>query len=246
MSEKVKRDNTLIAYFPSFLLDKEKKGFALSGIRERERSLEFFKQWLIKEQIQDIFPEQLEKKHIQKYRKHLQNQQVKDAAIKKHLKTIHDLLEYLEDKGIVPPLPQNNAETDIQKIVNHYFKTKGFSLEEIKKDTKKRKIIYSRYTKPAKDLLELTGSVQEAKKAMDKVALWAKSRNLDYAIETVFKKWPEIENLKPKEKKNKPYFRGDPMVWSKTKRKWFVISRETGDWLEFAGKEEDIEWKEEY
>ncbi len=135
-------------------------------------------------------------------------------------------------------------ESDVQQIVNHYFYSKGFTLEEIKENAKKRKIVYSRYTKPAKDLLYLAGSVKKATNAIDKVASWAKSRNLDYAIETIFKKWPEINKLKPKEKKIKPYFRGNPMVWSKTKQKWYVINSD-GDWLEFAGKKEEMEWKEE-
>jgi hypothetical protein len=74
------------------------------------------------------------------------------------------------------------------------------------------------------------------------VAEWAKSRNLDYAIETVFKKWLELDRLKPKEIVKKPYFQGNPMVWSETKRKWYVID-EQGSWLEFAGKESDIEWR---
>ncbi len=139
---------------------------------------------------------------------------------------------------------KKKEENDIQKIVNHYFYTRGFSLEEVKENAKKKKIIYSRYTKPAKDLLYLAGSVEKAKKAIDKVSQWAESRGLDYAIETVFKKWPEINKLKPKEKKIKPYFRGDPMIWSKTKEKWFVINKE-GDWLEFAGDKKEIEWKEE-
>jgi hypothetical protein len=135
-------------------------------------------------------------------------------------------------------------ENEIQSIVNHYFKTKGYSLEEIKESAKKKKIVYSRHTRPAKDLLELAGSVEKAKKAIDKVASWANSRNLDYAIETVFKKWPEINKLKPKEKKIKPYFRGDPMIWSENKKKWYVINKE-GDWLEFAGDEKEIKWLEE-
>jgi len=133
-------------------------------------------------------------------------------------------------------------ETKIQEIVNHYFYSKGLSLEQIKKDAKKKKIIYSRFTRPAKQLLELAGSVKKAKKAIDKVAEWANSRGLDYAIETVFKKWLELDRLKPKEIVKKPYYQGNPMVWSETKRKWYVISPE-GNWLEFAGKEEEIEWK---
>jgi len=131
---------------------------------------------------------------------------------------------------------------DIQRIVNHYFYTKGLTLKEVKESAKKRKIIYSRYVKPAKQLLELAGSFKKAIEAIDKVADWAKSRNLDYTIETVFKKWLELDRLKPKEIVKKPYYQGNPMVWSETRKKWYVISPE-GDWLEFAGKEEEIEWK---
>jgi len=131
---------------------------------------------------------------------------------------------------------------DIQRIVNHYFYTKGLTLKEVKESAKKRKIIYSRYVKPAKQLLELAGSQKKAIAAIDRVAEWAKSRNLDYTIETVFKKWLELDRLRPKEIVKKPYYQGNPMIWSETKRKWYVISSE-GEWLEFGGKELDIEWR---
>ena len=42
----------------------------------------------------------------------------------------------------------------------------------------------------------------------------------------------------------KPFFRDEPMVWSSTKKKWYVISQD-GDWKEFVGDEKDIEWKVE-
>lgn len=133
-------------------------------------------------------------------------------------------------------------ESDIQKIVNHYFISKGLNLDQIKKDAKKRKIIYSRHTRPAKQLLELAGSVPKAKKAIDKVAKWAKSRNLDYAIETVFKKWLELDQLKPKEIVKKPFFRNEPMIWSMAKKKWYVIGSDE-QWREFVGEESAIKWK---
>lgn len=135
-------------------------------------------------------------------------------------------------------------ESDIQQVVNCYFATKGLNLAQVKEDAKKRKIIYSRYTRPAKELIELAGSVAKAKKAIETVAAWAQSRDLDYSIETVFKKWLELDRLKPKEVVKKPYYWGNPMVWSRTKKKWFVV-KEEGEWLEFAGKEEEIEWKTE-
>jgi len=145
-------------------------------------------------------------------------------------------------KKIKKTKKQIREETTIQKIVNHYFYTKGLTLEQIKDNAKKKKIIYSRFTRPAKQLLELAGSVKKAKAAIDKVAEWAKSRNLDYAIETVFKKWLELDRLKPKEVVKKPFYQDDPMVWSETKRKWYVIDKD-GGWLEFAGKESDVEWR---
>ncbi len=149
--------------------------------------------------------------------------------------------EYLK-KGEIKYYDDLKKETAIRQVVTHYFETKELSLEELKRNAKKRKIIYSRFTRPAKQLLELAGSVKKAKKAIDKVAKWAKSRDLDYAIETVFKKWLELDRLKPKEVVKKPYYQNNPMIWSETKRKWYVISPD-GDWLEFAGKKEEIEWR---
>lgn len=149
--------------------------------------------------------------------------------------------EYLKKRKI-RYFEELKEETAIQQIVTHYFETKGVSLSQLKYSARKKKIIYSRFTKPAKQLLELAGSVKKAKEAVNKVAEWAKSRNLDYAIETVFKKWLELDRLKPKEIVKKPFYRGDPMVWSETRRKWYVISPE-GNWLEFADKEKEMEWR---
>ena len=148
----------------------------------------------------------------------------------------------VKQKEAEKKLKKEQEETVIQEIVNHYFYSKGLTLEQIKGNAKKKKIIYSRFTRPAKQLLELAGSVKKAKAAIDKVAEWAKSRNLDYAIETVFKKWLELDRLKPKEVVKKPFYQDDPMVWSEAKRKWYVIDK-YGDWLEFAGKESDVEWR---
>ena len=149
--------------------------------------------------------------------------------------------EYLKIKKI-KYFEELKEETAIQQIVTHYFQTKGLSLKEIKYNSKKRNIIYSRYVKPAKQLLELAGSLKKSFQAIDKVAEWANSRSLDYTIETVFKKWLELDRLKPKEVVKKPYFHENPMIWSGTKKKWYVISPE-GDWLEFAGKEDEMEWR---
>ena len=151
------------------------------------------------------------------------------------------IIEYLK-KGKLKYYQELKDETAVRQLVTHYFKTKGLSLGELKRNAKKRKIVYSRFTKPAKQLLDLAGSLEKAKETMTKVAEWANSRGLDYSIETVFKKWLEMDRLKPKEVVKKPFFRGDPMVWSETRKKWYVISPE-GDWLEFAGKESEIEWK---
>jgi DNA polymerase/3'-5' exonuclease PolX len=149
--------------------------------------------------------------------------------------------EFLKTKK-VKYLEELREKNRIRIIVTYFFETKGIDLKTLKIAAKKKKIIYSRYTKPAKQLLELAGSIEKAKKAIDKVADWAKSRGLDYSIETVFKKWLELDRLRPKEIVKKPYYKGMPMVWSEAHKKWYVISPE-GEWLEFAGKENEIEWR---
>lgn len=177
---------------------------------------------------------------------------IKDIYEKKGLKGLDEIKgvgksisqkieEYIKTKKI-KYLQELKEETAIRQLVTHYFETKGLSLQELKRDAKKRKIIYSRYTKPAKQLLELAGSLEKGKEAITKVAQWAKSRELDYAIETVFKKWLEIDRLKPKEIIKKPFYKNRPMIWSETKKKWYVIALD-GDWLEFADKEDKIEWR---
>lgn len=149
--------------------------------------------------------------------------------------------EYLKNKKI-KDYEKLKEDTILQQIITHFFETKGVSLQQLKYSAKKRKIIYSRFTKPAKQLLELAGSVKAAKEAIEKVAAWANSRNLDYSIETAFKKWLELDRLKPKEVVKKPYYKNMPMVWSEARKKWYVID-DGGNWLEFAGKESEIEWR---
>jgi len=62
------------------------------------------------------------------------------------------------------------------------------------------------------------------------VANWAKSRNLDYSIETVFKKWLELDKLKPKEIIKKPYYKNQPMVWSQTRKNGLLLTTMATGW----------------
>lgn len=41
----------------------------------------------------------------------------------------------------------------------------------------------------------------------------------------------------------KPYFMDREMRWVRKEEKWKVIPKDGGSWLEFAGKESEIEWK---
>ena len=151
--------------------------------------------------------------------------------------------EYLKKKKIAQ-YEELREKTVLRDIVTHYFETKGVSLEELKRNARKQKIVYARFTRAAKQLLELAGSAEKAKRALSIVAVWAKSNKLDYSIDTVFKRWPELDRLKPKKVIKKPFYRGTPMVWVESKKKWFVV-RGPGDWLEFAGDGKDIEWRQE-
>ncbi|MBI2013915.1 MAG: hypothetical protein HYS87_03765 [Candidatus Colwellbacteria bacterium] len=139
--------------------------------------------------------------------------------------------EYIKTKKIKYH-KELREKTVIRQVVTHFFETKGVSLEQLKRSARKKNIVYGRFAKSARELLDLTGSVQRAKDAITKVSEWARTRDLDYSLETVLKKWLELDTLKPKPVKKKAFYRNKPMVWSEQKKKW-----------EFADKESMIEWR---
>ena len=157
-------------------------------------------------------------------------------------KSIAAKIEEYVKKGKISFYEELKEKTALREVITHFFETEGIPLSRLKMSAKKHKIVYGRYAAPAKQLLELAGSVEKAKEAITKVADWANSRKLDYSIETVFKKWLELDRLKPKEVVKKPFYRDMPLVWSEARKKWYVV-RDDGEWLEFADKEDTIEWK---
>ena len=157
-------------------------------------------------------------------------------------KSIAAKIEEYVKKGKISFYEELKEKTALREVITHFFETKGIPLSRLKMSAKKHKIVYGRYAASAKQLLELAGSVEKAKEAITKVADWANSRKLDYSIETVFKKWLELDRLKPKEVVKKPFYRDMPLVWSEARKKWYVV-RDDGEWLEFADKEDTIEWK---
>ncbi len=198
---------------------KGESAFRINAYRKSARILEY-----LKTDISEIYQE-----------KGLKG--IREAGIgEKNAKKIE---EYIK-KSRIKEYEKLEEETALQVIIPHFFKSKGLGLQELKENAKKRKIIYSRFVKPAKQLLELAGGIEASKKAIDTVAAWANSRKLDYTIETVFKKWLELDRLKPKEIVKKPFYRGDPMVEKNGKK--YVISK-SGEWLLYAGKEAEIEWR---
>jgi len=137
-----------------------------------------------------------------------------------------------------------NKETNIPpkalplQLVNYFFELKGWANKD-KDFYRKKKIIYARFTRPAKELVYLCDNdLEEAKFCLKKVAEWADSRELDWSIETVFKKWYDIDKLKPKEKK--PYHEGNRAF--QMSGKWFLLMP-NGEKMEFAGNEKEFIYK---
>lgn len=129
-------------------------------------------------------------------------------------------------------------KTKIQQIINYFFELKGWD-NKGKDFYEKNRIIYGRFTRSAKDLIGLCDDdLEEAKLCIKKVADWAKSRDLDWSIETVFKKWYDLDQLKPKEKK--PYYNGN-RVFEICGKKFVLMPN--GEKLQFAGSLKDIIYK---
>ncbi len=249
----MKDHKKIVGYFSDFLKELKSEEFSETTIKNRERHLDQFEKWLVINGLQSSSPNEITEKDIEKYKIFIQNKKssrtkkkISEQTQKNYLRAVRFFLEFLEKNNIkCPPSKKvrlkERTETDVQKLITYYFKTKGIDPKELKESARNKKIIYSRYTRPAKDLLKLAGSLEKAKKSINTVAQWAKTRDLDYAIETVFKKWPELKSLKPKKKEKKPFYKGDRMV--KSRGKWYVIDKQ-GEWLEFADSEDQITWRE--
>ena len=131
-----------------------------------------------------------------------------------------------------------SGKTAIQLVIHYFFERKGW----VYKGTPAEIKLFGRFTRPAKDLLALCeGDVPAAKECISKISEWAKSHDLDWSIETVFKKWYEIDLLKPKEKK--PYYDGARIFQKNKDGKWWIVRpdgiKELGIWP----KKEQILWK---
>lgn len=70
----------------------------------------------------------------------------------------------------------------VQRIVRYYLDAKD--IED--------NMNYKRYVKPAKQLLELTGSYKKSIEAIDKIKKWADDKCLEWEIETIFKRYLDV------------------------------------------------------
>lgn len=148
------------------------------------------------------------------------NQKVTSEVTKRLLRKeqkVTSLEVYKDDKTV----GQDKDKTNIQKVVDYFFELKGWANKE-KSFYASKSIVYGRFVKPAKDLLALCeGSVEESKFCLLKVSEWARSRDLEWGIETVFKKWYDIDALKPKEKK--PYYDNCRIFQKVEGGRWYIV-----------------------
>ena len=158
---------------------------------------------------------------------------------------ISDTLSPITDTGVSPISEQKKISTikednltinTLRSVVDYFFELKGWDYKGAQKS------IYGKFTKSGKELLELCdGNVAEAKICLDKLSTWAKSRDLDWSIETVFKKWMELDDLKPKEKK--PYWDGCRIFQRSTGGRWYIMR---GGEIKELGRDlkiDEIQWK---
>ena len=111
--------------------------------------------------------------------------------------------------------PRMKILTSVQELVEYFFQLKGW--------VDKSRPIFSRFVRPAKDLLELCDdSIVGAKEKLDLTKRWADSAQLDWSIETVFKKWNDLAYLPEAIEKNKKAYIGSDRAYQKDDD-WYVI-----------------------
>ena len=123
----------------------------------------------------------------------------------------------------------------MQEVIDYYFQ-----LKNVKPNPSQRQHSYGYHARHANALLDMTDhrSVAAATDALRIVAEWADSINRNWEISTAVKYFLQLDDLKPKKE---PYYNDWPMKKRDDNGQWFVVIN--GEWLKFAGEEEEIEWR---
>lgn len=123
-----------------------------------------------------------------------------------------------------------HSGNDVGELVHFFFEKKGWAY------TKDKASIFRRFLRTAKDIISIA-SLEEAKDKVSKVAKWADERDLDWTLDTVIKKWMDIDHLATQEKKKKAYIEGD-RAYEKN-GEWFIINR-SGEHVRYVGSRSAI------
>lgn len=105
------------------------------------------------------------------------------------------------DQQVITPKTDENSDktnrkpssnfVNIYRLIDHFFTLKNWTIPV---DMKTRRIKFSRWTRPASDVLYLCGqNLEKAKKLLDTLEVWAKIKNLDWNLSTILKRWEELD-----------------------------------------------------
>jgi len=85
------------------------------------------------------------------------------------------------------------TKEQLHSIVKYFYCLKEWGGES-KDFYEEHKIVFKRFLRPARDLLELAkGDIELVKKKIRKIKEWAENRGLNWGLETVIKRWFEKE-----------------------------------------------------
>jgi hypothetical protein len=126
-----------------------------------------------------------------------------------------------------------SKKSDHVFVVEYFFKLKGWEDSQ--------NIVFARYVKSASDLLTVAGSVEKAKESIDKLKKWADEIGLNWNLNTVIKKWNELDDLEKKPEAKKRWYIENDQAYQKNDR-WYVINHE-GDHKEWIGSLETLRYE---
>jgi len=121
-----------------------------------------------------------------------------------------------------------------QLLVEYYFQLKGWQ----DKPVKERNAVFPRFLKASKQILELT-DLEQAKAKLLRLKTWADNQELDWTLETLIKKWLEVDEL-PQEKVKRAFIEGDK-AYKKGDEWWVILSN--GEHKKYIGSLSNLSYE---
>ncbi len=139
------------------------------------------------------------------------------------------------DKPVGESKKSKRKKSNVEQLVEYFFAVKKWPIKGPE---------FRRHLKAAKDVLDVCdGDLDVAMVKVEQICAWAERKELSWSLETILKRWHELEpsTARDPERKNKATIDGETAYQNK-RGDWMIVPRDGGPHLKYVGSLDAIKY----